>query len=115
MSKIYPLLNSLFEINGADPILWDKLKNIIQNFSDEIVPFCFLMKNRINSGNKQEILLALNILDFSIDSGRLLLWMNIDNMDFLSCIINILKTNNDYDIQNLTLYLIQKWSYKFQN
>ena len=115
MSKIYPLLNSLFEINGADPILWDKLKNIIQNLSDEIVPFCFLIKNRINSGNKQEILLALIILDFAVDSGRLLLWTNIDNMDFLSCIINILKINNDYDIQNFALYLIQKWSYKFQN
>ena len=115
MSKISILLDSLFQSKGNNQNLWEELKNLIENSNDQIEPFCFYMKNRINDGNKQEILLALNILDFVVDLGKLLLWIKVDDINFLSCIINILKTNKDQDIQNAALYLIQKWAYKFKN
>ena len=115
MSRIYSILEKIFDCNGENPNLWENLKIIIQNRSEEIDPFCFLMKNRINSGNKDEIILTLNILDFAVDSGRLLLWTKIDNNIFLLSLINILKTKKDNDLQNLALYLIEKWAIKFQN
>ena len=115
MPKISAILDSLFLNNGANTYLWDSLKKLIQNQSDEIVPFCFIIRNKIIRGNKSEILLAFAILDFAVDSGRVLLWEKIDNKDFLSIIVNLLKTNSDLDLQETALYLIQKWSNKFKN
>ena len=106
MSKIFNNLEGIFQTKGREPKLWEVLKNIIQNQSHEILSFCFLIRNRIINGNKDEILLSLNIIDFAVDYGRDLLWTNIDNKDFLSCIINLLKTNKDQDLQNNVLYLI---------
>ena len=115
MSTIYSLLESIFQTNGSNSKLWDDLKNIIKNKNEEIESFCFLIKNRINKGNKSDILLSLNILDFAVDSGRMLLWTKIDSSNFLSCIINILKTRLDEDLQSVALYLIQKWAIKFKD
>ena len=115
MSKIHSLINSLFLCNGNNQNLWKELKIIIKNFNDQIDYFCSIMKNRINTRNKQEILLSLNILDFVVDSGSPLLWTKIDDIKFLSCIINLIENNTDQDIKNAALYLIQKWSYKFEN
>ena len=115
MLKIYSILEEIFQNKGKNHNNWEDIKNIIQNKNDEILPFCFLIKNRINSGDKQDILLALNILDFAVDHGKPLLWSKIDNKDFLSCIINILKNNQNPNLQNTALYLIQKWTIKFQN
>ena len=92
MIKVYPILEGIFQNKGNNPNLWGVLRNIIQNQIDEIIPFCFLIKNKIEIGNKDEILLSLNILDFAVDYGVPFLWVQVDNKDFLSCITNILKT-----------------------
>ena len=115
MSQVYNLLNLIFEQKGANSQVWESLKNVLQNQSNEIEPFCFLIKNRINSGNNADILLALNILDYAVDYGRLLLWETIDKKNFLESIINILKSKPDIKLHNTSLYLIQKWSLKFKN
>ena len=115
MIKVYPILERIFQNKGNNPKLWAALRNIIQNQNDEIIPFCFLIKNKIEIGNKEEILLSLNILDFEVDYGTPFLWVQADNKDFLSCIINILKTKADQDLQNTILYLIRKWVIKFEN
>ena len=115
MSQISVLLNLLFECKGNNPQYWESLKNIIQNQSQEIDPFCFLLKNKINNGNKFEILFSLCILDFAVDYGRFLLWEKIDNPNFLDCIINVMKTKPDLDLHNTALFLIQKWAFKFNN
>ena len=115
MIKVYPILEGIFQNKGNNPKLWGALRNIIQNQNDEIIPFCFLIKNRIEIGNKDEILLSLNILDFAVDYGVPFLWVQVDNNDFLSCITNILKTKADQDLQNTVLYLIKKWVIKFDN
>ena len=115
MSQVYNLLNLIFEQKGANPRLWELLKNVLQNQNNEIEPFCFLIKNRIISGNNADILLALTILDYAVDYGRPLLWETIDKKNFLESIINILKSKQDIQIHNTSLYLIQKWSLKFKN
>ena len=114
MSKIYPILEQLFQSKGANPNLWGSIKYIVQNQSEEINPFCMQIKNKILKGNKEDILLALYILDYAVDYGRLLLWTQVDNNNFLECLINILKYASDDDLKNCVLYLIQKWAIKFQ-
>ena len=115
MSKVFKILEAIFQTKGKEPKFWEILKNIIQNQIQEIMPFCFLIRNRINNGNKDEILLSLNILDFAVDNGNPMLWIQIDNQEFLLCIKNILQPNIDRDLQNSALYLIKKWAIKFQN
>ena len=83
--------------------------------NDEIINFCKIMKNKINSENKQDILLALNLLDLAVDLDKMILWERIDSKDFLSCIINILNHNRDTDIQSICKYLIKKIADKFKN
>ena len=115
MSKVSSLLEKIFQCKGANIQLWESLKNILQNDNLEIEPFCYLIKRKINNSNKSDTLLALNLLDFAVDTGQMLLWKIIDSKDFLSCIINILKQRLDADLQTVALYLIQKWAFKFQN
>ena len=115
MSKVSSLLEKIFQCKGANIQLWESLKNILQNDNKEIEPFCYLIKRKINNSNKSDTLLALNLLDFAVDTGQMLLWKIIDSKDFLSCIINILKQRLDADLQTVALYLIQKWAFKFQN
>ena len=115
MSKVSSLLEQIFQCKGANVQLWESLKNILQNENKEIEPFCYLIKNKINNSNKSDTLLALDLLDFAVDTGRMLLWTIIDSKKFLPCIINILKNRLDADLQTVALYLIQKWAFKFQN
>ena len=115
MSKVTSLLEKIFQCKGTNIQLWESLKNIFQNDDKEIEPFCYLIKRKINNSNKSDTLLALNLLDFAVDTGRMSLWAIIDSKDFLSCIINILKQRLDADLQTVALYLIQKWAFKFQN
>ena len=35
--------------------LWKNLKNILNNNKEQIIIFCNIMKNKINSGNKEDI------------------------------------------------------------
>jgi hypothetical protein len=72
------------------------------------------MKNKINSGNKSDILLAVNLVDFAVDYGKILLWEQIDSKDFLRCIINIIQTNPDQELKSVCLYLINKLADKFE-
>ena len=115
MSKVTSLLEKIFQCKGANIQLWESLKNILQNDDKEIEPFCYLIKFKINNSNKSDTLLALDLLDFAVDTGRMLLWSIVDSDKFLSCIINIIKNRQDTDLQTVALYLIQKWALKFQN
>jgi hypothetical protein len=115
MSKVSYLLEQIFQCKGTNIQLWESLKNILQNDDKEIDPFCYLIKLKINNSNKSDTLLALDLLDFAVDTGRMLLWTIVDSVNFLSCIINIVKNNPDPDLRTVALYLIQKWAFKFQN
>ena len=95
--------------------LWISLSYILQKDKEEIINFCNIMKNKINSGVKPDILLALFLIDFTVDSNNYSLWEKIDSNDFLSCITNILKNNPDEELQSICLYLIKKLADKFKN
>ena len=116
MQNVSTLLELIFKDKEKNIKLWMPLINILQkDNNDEIINFCKIMKNKINSENKQDILLALNLLDLAVDLDKMILWERIDSKDFLSCIINKLNHNRDIDIQSVCKYLIKKLADKFKN
>ena len=114
MQNMSELIELIFKDKENNVNLWESLNYILQNNKEEINNFCNIIKSKINSKDKSNILLALNILDFAVDFGHELLWQKIDSNDFLSCIINIIKKNQDPDLQSVCLYLINKLAEKFK-
>ena len=115
MQNVSDLIDLIFKDKEKNVNLWENLKNILNNNKKQIIIFCEIMKNKIISGNKEDILFALNLVDFEVDNGSIFLWEYIDSKDFLSVILNIINNNSDPDLQSVSLYLINKLANKFQN
>ena len=64
------------------------------------------MKNQI---------LILDILDYLIDNGNLIIWSSISSKKFFLPLINLLKIKNIAEVQLKLLHLIEKWGKKFEN
>ena len=111
--KTIPLLEAIFKNRGGTSDLWKAVSELLHNKQEEITVFCPYIKNKINSYDKQTSLLALNFLDFCVDDGKMPLWEALNSKDFLSSLVNNLKTREEEEIQNKILYLIQKWGKKF--
>ena len=115
MENVTNLIELIFKDKENNLYLWESLKNILHKNKEEITNFCNIMKLKINSGNKDDILFAFNLVDFAVDYGSIFLWEKIDSLDFLSVIVNIIKNNPDQDLQSVCLYLINKLAEKFKN
>ena len=112
--KTIPLLEIVFKNSGGTSDIWKAISELLHNKEDEISVFCPYIKNKINSYNKETSILALTLLDFCVDDGRMPLWSALNTKNFLSSLVNSLKTREETDIQNMILYLIQKWGKKFK-
>ena len=111
--KTIPLLEIIFKNNGGTSDIWKAISELLHNKEDEIAVFCPYIKNKINSYNKETSILALTLLDFCVDDGKMSLWSALNTKNFLGSMVNSLKTREETDIQNMILYLIQKWGNKF--
>ena len=111
--KTIPLLEIVFKNNGGTSDIWKAISELLHNKEDEIAVFCPYIKNKINSYNKETSILALTLLDFCVDDGKMPLWSALNTKNFLGSMVNSLKTREETDIQNMILYLIQKWGNKF--
>ena len=111
--KSIPLLEAIFKNKGGTSDLWKAVSELLHSKQEEISVFCPYIKNKINSYDKQTSLLALNLLDFCVDNGKMSLWEALNAKEFLSSLMNNLKTREEQEIQNKILYLIQKWGKKF--
>ena len=111
--KTIPLLEIIFKNNGGTSDIWKAISELLHNKEDEIAVFCPYIKNKINSYNKETSILALTLLDFCVDNGKMPLWSALNTKNFLGSMVNSLKTREETDIQNMILYLIQKWGNKF--
>ena len=111
--KPIPLLEIIFKNNGGTSDIWKAISELLHNKEDEIAVFCPYIKNKINSYNKETSILALTLLDFCVDNGKMPLWSALNTKNFLGSMVNSLKTREETDIQNMILYLIQKWGNKF--
>ena len=114
MSKLIPLLQTLFQNKGYPSQLWKTILEILNSNPTEIINFVSIIKNKINDYNQQISILALDLLDYTVDNGKMTLWIQISSKDFLSNLINILKTREVIDIQLKILYLIEKWGKNFK-
>ena len=114
MSKVVPLLETIFQNKGGSPQLWKATNEVLLTRSDEARHFCAYMKNKVRHMNRDIQLLALDFLDYSIDDGKMPLWTQVSSKDFLTNLVNILKTRDDVDVQNKILYLIEKWGRRFE-
>ena len=115
MQNVSTLLDLIFKDKENSIKFWFSLSNILQKDNNEIINFCNIIKDKINSGNQQDILLSLNLIDLAVDLDKIVLWEKIDSKNFISCLVNILKNNNDPDIQSICRYLIKKLRDKFKN
>ena len=111
--KVIPLLEVIFKNHGGTSDIWKTVSELLHNKEEEISVFCPYIKNKINSYDKETSILALTLLDFCVDDGTMLLWSALNTKSFLGSVINNLKTKEDTEIQNMILYLIQKWGKKF--
>ena len=111
--KTIPLLEIIFKNNGGTSDIWKAISELLHNKEDEIAVFCPYIKNKINSYNKETSILALTLLDFCVDNGKMPLWSALNTKNFLGSMVNSLKTREETEIQNMILYLIQKWGNKF--
>ena len=64
---------------------------------------------------KENKLLLFDILDYIVDQGNINIWKSVSSKKFFSFLIDILKTQNDAEIQTKLLQLIQNWGNSFQN
>ena len=111
--KSIPLLELIFKNNGGSSDVWKAVSELLYYKEDEISVFCPYIKNKINSYDKDTSILALTLLDFCVDDGKMLLWSALSTKNFLGSLVNNLKTREETEIQNMILYLIQKWGKKF--
>ena len=111
--KTIPLLETIFKNKGGSSDIWKTVSELLHNKEEEISVFCPYIKNKINSYDKETSLLALNLIDFCVDDGKMPLWSALNSKEFLSSLINNLKTREEQEIQDKILYLIQKWGKKF--
>ena len=112
--KTVPLLETIFKYKGGTSDVWRAVSELLHNKEEEINVFYRYIKNKINSYDKEISLLAMDLLDFCVDDGKMPLWEMLNTKDFLSSIVNNLKTREEEEIQDKILYLIKKWGIKFE-
>ena len=72
-------------------------------------------KMKIRNFGKENKLLLFDILDYIVDHGYLNIWKSVSSKKFFTFILDILKTQNDAEIQTKLLQIIQNWGNGFQN
>jgi len=58
--------------------------------------------------------MALDLVDFFMDEGKMPLFTQVSSKDFLMTLVNILKNRGASVIQEKILYLLKKWGMKFE-
>lgn len=64
--------------------------------------------------NKDTQLLALDFIDYSVDDGKMPLWTQVSSKEFLTTLINLLKTRDSPEVNGKILFLIEKWGKRFE-
>ena len=105
-------IEDIYSLKGNNKELWESFKSDInkENQNDNIINF---IKNKLleDPNNK----LNLDVIDYIIDKGSDEIIGKIFQKDFFDIFINKTIINNNENIKNqeIPLYLLQKWSNKF--
>ena len=107
-------IENIYSLNGKNKELWDSFLSDINNedLTEKIIVF---IKNKISE--KQNIELALDIIDYIIDKGSNSIIDKIFQPDFFGLLINITIENNleNVKIEEKALFLMHKWVNKFND
>ena len=107
-------IENIYSLNGKNKELWDSFLSDINNedLTEKIIIF---IKNKISE--KQNIELALDIIDYIIDKGSNSIIDKIFQSDFFDLLINITIENNleNVKIEEKALFLMHKWVKKFND
>ena len=109
MSEFIQILNKIYQTKDQSSEQWIYLNNYLIKHPQEINNFIQFIINKLNNNNNEEQLLTLDILDYSMDNGRMELWIKVSSKEFLSFFLQLLKDVNDEIIQEKILYIIEKW------
>ena len=60
-------------------------------------------------------MIAIDIVDYLVDEGKIPLHTQIASKDFLTFIISLLKIKDFPEMQMKILYLIKKWGQRFES
>lgn len=77
--------------------------------------FVTYIKKKIDDLDSNIQSLALDILDYCVDYSKLSFHTQIGSKDFLSRLINVIKTRNNPEVRMKILYLFKKWAFKFED
>ena len=105
-------IEDIYSLKGNNKELWESFKSDInkENQNDNIINF---IKNKLleDPNNK----LNFDVIDYIIDKGSDEIIGKIFQKDFFDIFINKTIINNNENIKNqeIPLYLLQKWSNKF--
>ena len=114
MSEIISIIDSILYSHGKSPDLWLKLSKKYHNTNQEDIIFVFNeMKKKITTLNTDSILLSMDILDYSIDTGNLIMGSCVASENSIKFFTNFLQSNIDKKMSDKILYLIKKWAKKF--
>lgn len=72
------------------------------------------MKAKVKDVDTEVELLALDIIDYSVDEGKVPVHSAVASRDFLSNLISVLRLRDAPEVQAKILYLIKKWGIKFE-
>jgi len=73
------------------------------------------MKVKVKDLDSDVELLALDIIDFAVQEGKVPIHTVISTKDFLSNLISVLRLRDAPEVQVKILYLIQKWGQRFES
>jgi hypothetical protein len=57
----------------------------------------------------------MDLIDYLVDNGKMIVHTQIASKDFLTFIIGLLKIKDFPELQIKILFLIKKWGLKFEN
>ena len=73
------------------------------------------MKVKLQNFSKSNQLLLLDVLDYLVDKGNMIIWSSISSKKFFQSLLDLLRTKDIPEVQMKLLGLIQKWGLNFED
>ena len=73
------------------------------------------MKVKLQNFSKSNQLLLLDVLDYLVDKGNMVIWSSISSKKFFQSLLDLLRTKDIPEVQMKLLGLIQKWGLNFED
>ena len=79
------------------------------------ITFLDKVKVKLQNFSKSNQLLLLDVLDYLVDKGNMIIWSSISSKKFFQSLLDLLRTKDIPEVQMKLLGLIQKWGLNFED